>query len=195
MKIIWLGHSGFRIEIEQAVLLVDPWLTGNPMFPDSRRAEALKAASDDAFHAHLMRRFGEFLDGATVEGPRFVYPLSLSLAEKLIAPRIALIGDAAHGVHPVAGQGLNMGLKDAAKKLMAEAGVPKRQAAELAIGILHRGKGLNHPHVRSRKLIAQRKPGLIARGQPQRGRDVKHPPLLHIGGQPLARLWHRRHRP
>lgn len=33
MKIIWLGHSGFRIEIEQAVLLIDPWLTGNPMFP------------------------------------------------------------------------------------------------------------------------------------------------------------------
>jgi 2-octaprenyl-6-methoxyphenol hydroxylase len=89
----------------------------------TRRAEALKTASDPAFHAHLMRRFGEFLDGATVEGPRFVYPLSLSLAEKLVAPRIALIGDAAHGVHPVAGQGLNMGLKDAAAlaEVLAEA--------------------------------------------------------------------------
>lgn len=80
----------------------------------TRRAEALKAASDEAFHAHLMRRFGEFLDGATVEGPRFVYPLSLSLAETLTAHRTAVIGDAAHAVHPVAGQGLNMGLKDAA---------------------------------------------------------------------------------
>ena len=80
----------------------------------TRRAEALKAASDEAFHAHLTRRFGEFLDGVTVEGPRFVYPLSLSLAEQLTARRIALIGDAAHGVHPVAGQGLNLGLKDAA---------------------------------------------------------------------------------
>ncbi len=89
----------------------------------TRRGEALRDASDAAFHAHLMRRFGEFLDGATVEGPRFVYPLSLSLAEKLIAPRIALIGDAAHGVHPVAGQGLNMGLKDAAAlaEVLAEA--------------------------------------------------------------------------
>ncbi|KIC56902.1 2-octaprenyl-6-methoxyphenyl hydroxylase [Brevundimonas nasdae] len=89
----------------------------------TRRGEALRDASDEAFHAHLMRRFGEFLDGATVEGPRFVYPLSLSLAEKLIAPRIALIGDAAHGVHPVAGQGLNMGLKDAAAlaEVLAEA--------------------------------------------------------------------------
>ena len=80
----------------------------------TRRAEALKACSDEAFHAHLMRRFGDFLEAVSVVGPRFVYPLSLQLAEALTAPRIALIGDAAHGVHPVAGQGLNMGLKDAA---------------------------------------------------------------------------------
>lgn len=89
----------------------------------TRRGEALRSASDEAFHAHLMRRFGEFLEDVTVEGPLFVYPLSLSLAEKLIAPRIALIGDAAHGVHPIAGQGLNMGLKDAAAlaEVLAEA--------------------------------------------------------------------------
>ena len=41
MNIIWLGHSGFRIEIEGAVLLIDPWLTGNPMFPALRREEAV----------------------------------------------------------------------------------------------------------------------------------------------------------
>ncbi|WP_406852547.1 UbiH/UbiF/VisC/COQ6 family ubiquinone biosynthesis hydroxylase [Brevundimonas sp. BH3] len=80
----------------------------------TRRAEALKVCSNEAFHAHLFRRFGEFLDSLEVVGPRFVYPLSLQLAENLIAPRIAIMGDAAHGVHPVAGQGLNMGLKDAA---------------------------------------------------------------------------------
>jgi L-ascorbate metabolism protein UlaG (beta-lactamase superfamily) len=45
MKIIWLGHSGFRIEIEGAVLLIDPWLTGNPMFPMDRRAEAIAGAT------------------------------------------------------------------------------------------------------------------------------------------------------
>ncbi len=45
MKIIWLGHSGFRIEIEEAVLLIDPWLDGNPMFPADRRAEALEGAT------------------------------------------------------------------------------------------------------------------------------------------------------
>lgn len=89
----------------------------------TRRGDALRKASDAAFHAHLMRRFGDFLDAVEVVGPRFVYPLSLSLAEQLTAPRVALIGDAAHGVHPVAGQGLNMGLKDAAAlaEVLAEA--------------------------------------------------------------------------
>lgn len=80
----------------------------------TRAGEALKTCSEAAFQSHLMRRFGEFLDGATPEGPRFVYPLSLELATRLTAPRTAILGDAAHGVHPVAGQGLNMGLKDAA---------------------------------------------------------------------------------
>lgn len=45
MKIIWLGHSGFRIEIENAVLLIDPWLDDNPMFPAARRAEALSGVT------------------------------------------------------------------------------------------------------------------------------------------------------
>lgn len=45
MQITWLGHSGFRIEIEHAVLLIDPWLAGNPMFPASRRDEALAGAT------------------------------------------------------------------------------------------------------------------------------------------------------
>ncbi|MGL6211739.1 MAG: metal-dependent hydrolase [Paracoccaceae bacterium] len=45
MQITWLGHSGFRIEIEGAVLLVDPWLTGNPMFPKDRRGEAVAGAT------------------------------------------------------------------------------------------------------------------------------------------------------
>lgn len=79
-----------------------------------RRAEALKTASPEAFAAHLQRRFGEFLGGLEVLGPRFVYPLGFSLAERMSAPRVALLGDSAHGMHPIAGQGLNSGLKDAA---------------------------------------------------------------------------------
>lgn len=78
------------------------------------RAEALKAASPEAFNAHLVRRFGDFLGDIEVMGPVFTYPLSIAVAERLYAPRIALLGDAAHGVHPIAGQGLNLGLKGAA---------------------------------------------------------------------------------
>lgn len=78
------------------------------------RGDALKSARPEAFQAHLERRFGEFLGGVTVEGPVFTYPLSLQLAERFAAPRCALLGDAAHGVHPIAGQGLNLGLKGAA---------------------------------------------------------------------------------
>ncbi len=62
----------------------------------------------------LRRRFGPFLGTVEVVGPTFVYPLSLQMAEKLVAPRIALLGDAAHGIHPIAGQGLNLGLKGSA---------------------------------------------------------------------------------
>jgi 2-octaprenyl-6-methoxyphenol hydroxylase len=78
------------------------------------RAEALKSARPEVFHAHLQRRFGDHLGEATLEGPVFTYPLSLQLAERLSAHRAALLGDAAHGVHPIAGQGLNLGLKGAA---------------------------------------------------------------------------------
>ncbi|MFZ5719825.1 MAG: UbiH/UbiF/VisC/COQ6 family ubiquinone biosynthesis hydroxylase [Pseudomonadota bacterium] len=78
------------------------------------RGAALKSARPTVFQAHLERRFGEFLGEVEVEGPVFVYPLSLQLAERFTASRAALLGDAAHGVHPIAGQGLNLGLKGAA---------------------------------------------------------------------------------
>lgn len=78
------------------------------------RARALAEGSPDAFEAHLARRFGEALGRPRLAGPRFVHPLSLALAHSMTAPRVALAGDAAHAVHPLAGQGLNMGLKDAA---------------------------------------------------------------------------------
>jgi L-ascorbate metabolism protein UlaG (beta-lactamase superfamily) len=45
MKITWLGHAGFRLDIERASILIDPWLTGNPMFPADRRAEAIHGAT------------------------------------------------------------------------------------------------------------------------------------------------------
>ncbi len=81
---------------------------------NARRGAALKGAGEALFRAHLRRRFGDFLGAVTLGGPRFAYPLSLQLADSLTGPRVALIGDAGHAIHPIAGQGLNMGLKDVA---------------------------------------------------------------------------------
>ncbi len=60
MKITWLGHSGFRIEIEKAVLLVDPWLAGNPVFPEGREAEATEGAT----HVLLTHGHGDHASNA-----------------------------------------------------------------------------------------------------------------------------------
>ncbi|MFL5088131.1 MAG: ubiquinone biosynthesis hydroxylase [Xanthobacteraceae bacterium] len=81
---------------------------------DSAEAERIIALSDDLFHAELERRFGLRLGDIRVAGPRRAYPLGLSVARAFVAPRLALVGDAAHVIHPIAGQGLNMGLRDVA---------------------------------------------------------------------------------
>ena len=77
-------------------------------------AQVIKALPDDEFLQVLRPRFGDYLGPISLAGQRFSYPLSLSLADRYVAPRVALIGDAAHGVHPIAGQGLNLGLRDVA---------------------------------------------------------------------------------
>ena len=78
------------------------------------RAAQLMTLDDDQFLDALRPAFGSFLGQISLEGARFSYPLGLTLAQSFIADRVALIGDAAHGVHPIAGQGLNAGLRDVA---------------------------------------------------------------------------------
>lgn len=77
-------------------------------------ARQINAMDDDRYLDVLRPRFGDFLGEIGLEGKRFTYPLNLTIANALVADRIALVGDAAHGIHPIAGQGLNAGLRDVA---------------------------------------------------------------------------------
>ena len=81
---------------------------------ETKNAARIQSLSDDGYLEELRPRFGDFLGEISLAGTRFSYPLNLTLADRFCADRVALVGDAAHGVHPLAGQGLNAGLKDIA---------------------------------------------------------------------------------
>lgn len=83
---------------------------------NERTADADKLVNGDpfVFEVELEQRFGLKLGEIRVEGKPRAFPLGLTLARAFVAPRLALAGDAAHGIHPIAGQGLNLGFKDAA---------------------------------------------------------------------------------
>ena len=101
-------------------------------------AQAIAALDDADFLAVLRPRFGDFLGDLSLAGPRFRYPLSLSLAERYVDDRVALVGDAAHGVHPIAGQGLNLGLRDVAA------------LAQVLVDAARRGEDIGSPMVLER---------------------------------------------
>jgi 2-octaprenyl-6-methoxyphenol hydroxylase len=77
-------------------------------------ADRLVASDDLIFEEELERRFGHKLGALRAVGSRRAFPLGLTLARSFVAPRFALAGDAAHGIHPISGQGLNLGFKDVA---------------------------------------------------------------------------------
>ncbi|MEL6566638.1 MAG: FAD-dependent monooxygenase [Pseudomonadota bacterium] len=80
----------------------------------AQNAAAFHALADGDYLTMLRPRFGDFLGEIGLKGQRYTYPLTLSLAQSMVADRVALIADAAHGVHPIAGQGLNAGVRDIA---------------------------------------------------------------------------------
>jgi 2-octaprenyl-6-methoxyphenol hydroxylase len=93
-------------------------LTGNrscvTWTEEEGEAQRLLALDDAGFLGALEQRFGYRLGALELAGPRAGWPLAMHLARELIAPRFALVGDAVRGVHPIAGQGLNLGLRDVA---------------------------------------------------------------------------------
>ncbi|WP_274533857.1 ubiquinone biosynthesis hydroxylase [Rhizobium sp. Root708] len=85
------------------------------VWTESTQEAARLVRSDDlVFEEELERRFGHKLGAVKVVGDKRAFPLGLTLARAFVAPRLALAGDAAHGIHPISGQGLNLGFKDVA---------------------------------------------------------------------------------
>ena len=112
-------HRGIAVEhfLSAGPFAILPMTENRSSIVWTERAELaprLIALPDAAFAAELAARFGDFLGAVEPIGPRWSYPLTLLLAEEYIAPRLALVGEAAHVIHPIAGQGLNLGIRDVA---------------------------------------------------------------------------------
>lgn len=118
-----IAHQFFMPPGPLAILPL-PGNVSSIVWSETDATAARFAALQDADFMEVLRpRFGDFLGAITLRGARYTYPLSLTVANSFVADRLALIGDAAHGMHPIAGQGLNAGLRDVAAlaQVMTEA--------------------------------------------------------------------------
>ena len=109
-----IAHEHFRPDGPFAILPLPERRSSLVWTEPEARAYQLLALSRADLDRHLRVRFGDFLGAVGIVGPIWSYPLRLRLADRYAAPRLALIGDAAHTLHPLAGQNLNLGFRDAA---------------------------------------------------------------------------------
>ncbi|WP_115936218.1 UbiH/UbiF/VisC/COQ6 family ubiquinone biosynthesis hydroxylase [Aestuariispira insulae] len=112
-------HEGVAVELFQptgpfAMLPMTDNRSNIVWSEDPRVVKQLMALDDVAFLAELSEKFGDWLGKIRLTGPRFSYPLSFSLASTYLSERLVLAGDSGHGIHPIAGQGFNMGIRDVA---------------------------------------------------------------------------------
>lgn len=110
-----IAHERFLKGGPLALLpMLDPHLSSLVWTEETKTAERLEALSDADFVAEVAHAFGPWLGSMTLAAPRSRWALSLHHATRYVAPRLALAGDAAHGIHPIAGQGANLGWRDIA---------------------------------------------------------------------------------
>lgn len=130
-----VAHQFFMPPGPLAILPLPGHVSSIVWSEDARTAAEFEALSDAEFIEVLKPRFGDFLGDIALRGDRFSYPLSLSIANSFVADRVALVGDAAHGIHPIAGQGLNAGLRDVAAlaQVLTEAGQRGEDIASPAV--------------------------------------------------------------
>ena len=112
-------HAGVAVEhfLPAGPFAILPMTGNRSSIVWTERAELaprLLALADAEFAVELAARFGDFLGAVEPVGPRWSYPVGLMLAERYVDRRLALIGEAAHVIHPIAGQGLNLGIRDVA---------------------------------------------------------------------------------
>jgi len=132
------AHQFFMPTGPLAILPLNDNMSSIVWTETTARATEISAMSDADYMACLRPCFGDFLGEISLQGGRYSYPLNLTLADRFVDHRLALVGDAAHGVHPLAGQGLNLGLRDIAALVEVLANAARRGEDIGALDVLSR---------------------------------------------------------